>query len=574
MTALVPRLLPLSGVAVGEGSDQFVAVTGEPWLELLGFELRRLRGRMIEIVYRASLLDQPARPLIRFFLDDGSRVDRIAAAPIAGAGIWVGRMPAGTCRVAISPTGRAGLFGFRLEGMRARSWLGLLLEGAERRPRQTRSALLTKLIGWAPESDNNLAWAIGAFDLQAFSGWSKRRLRPPEPDGLDRPRDEAEPSPSMVLLMPIGEGYTRTVASLREQLHADWELLLIDGRPTGGDRRIVPTDQAQASERLAALPPRSLVGRLSPGDMLPPHALAFLAEQRRREPAARLFYGDEIAHHRLALKPGWSPRLMAALPYLGSAAFVAVGGWSGEERRAFVDRGALPHHLLDDAGQLLALRRVILQTDRPLPVPAVAAVMRTGDPRDDQPAARAAIIIPTCDQPALLRRVVGSIRARTAPDGYRLIIIDNGEADGPGRDLLVDLARADDVTVLRRTDAFNFSGFCNDAVAACDEHLLVFLNDDMEVLSEGWLRRLARLACKPDVGAVGAKLTYPDGRLQHVGVLVGMGGSAGHLGALAPGDDPGWLGRNGVPHEVSAVTGACLAVGRDKFLAVGGFDAV
>ena len=104
--------------------------------------------------------------------------------------------------------------------------------------------------------------------------------------------------------------------------------------------------------------------------------------------------------------------------------------------------------------------------------------------------------------------------------------------------------------------------------------MLVFLNDDMEVLSDGWLDRLVGPSpWNPSVGAVGARLTYPDGRLQHVGVLAGMGGSAGHFGAPAPGDDPGWAGRNKVTHEVSAVTGACLAVAREKFAAVGGFDA-
>ena len=127
--------------------------------------------------------------------------------------------------------------------------------------------------------------------------------------------------------------------------------------------------------------------------------------------------------------------------------------------------------------------------------------------------------------------------------------------------------------LLRRPGPFTFSGYCNEAVAFGEEKLLVFLNDDTAVLSEDWLERLAESAFDEGIGAVGAKLTFPDGRLQHVGVLVGMGGSAGHLGAMAPGDDPGWLGRNGVVHEVSAVTGACLAVARDKFLAVGGFDA-
>ena len=135
------------------------------------------------------------------------------------------------------------------------------------------------------------------------------------------------------------------------------------------------------------------------------------------------------------------------------------------------------------------------------------------------------------------------------------------------------LARDADVLLIEYPGPFNFSAMCNEAAAAARGDVLVFLNDDMEVLSDDWLERLVAHARDGATGAVGARLTYPDGRLQHIGVLVGMGESAGHFGALAAGDDPGWAGRNLAVHEVSAVTGACLAIAREKFEAVGGFDA-
>jgi GT2 family glycosyltransferase len=103
--------------------------------------------------------------------------------------------------------------------------------------------------------------------------------------------------------------------------------------------------------------------------------------------------------------------------------------------------------------------------------------------------------------------------------------------------------------------------------------VLVFLNNDTEVLAEDWLGRLVVTSLLPDVGAVGGMLLYPDGRIQHAGVVLGMGNAAGHFGAGAAATDPGWQGRNEVLHEVSAVTGACLAVARRKFMLVGGFDA-
>jgi GT2 family glycosyltransferase len=100
----------------------------------------------------------------------------------------------------------------------------------------------------------------------------------------------------------------------------------------------------------------------------------------------------------------------------------------------------------------------------------------------------------------------------------------------------------------------------------------VFLNDDTSVRSADWLTRLSLAAARPEIGAVGAKLLYPDGLVQHSGVSLGIGETAGHFGAGAPEADPGWAGHHSVLHEVSAVTGACLAVERRRFDAVGGFD--
>ncbi len=564
-------LSPLSDVSVR--GDDLVATAGEPWLELHGVDLAALRGRFVELTFRASLLDQPARPVIRFTLDDGSWTDRICAAAIAGAGIWIGRVPPATRRIALSPTNQLGVFGFEVEAIRRRRWPRLLLVGVVRRFRQTRSSMLTRLIGWKPESDNNLAWATGAIDFAAYRGWLARRRRPIEAGVLDRPRHDWSAAAPIVLVLGATDRrqLRRTLAALHAQLFTNWRVVVIGavgGAGGGHDPRLTTSDLAGAVELLGSLTAATLVGLLEPGDTLPPHALAFLAEQRHLHPLVRLFYGDEVAAGRPVLKPGWSPRLMAARPYLGRAVFVgATRDWSWDERRAFLAEAALPARLVSAADAIRPLRRILVKTrgvtSAPARAPAVARVA----------AGRAAIIIPTCDQPALLRRVVASIRRKSPPTPYRMVIVDNGHAGGVARRMVDELAGNGDVLLLRRPDSFNFSGFCNDAAAACDEDLLVFLNDDMEVLSDDWLNRLAGHASDPRIGAVGAKLTFPDGRLQHVGVLVGMGGSAGHLGAMARGDDPGWLGRNTVVHEVSAVTGACLAVSREKFLAVGGFDA-
>jgi GT2 family glycosyltransferase len=115
---------------------------------------------------------------------------------------------------------------------------------------------------------------------------------------------------------------------------------------------------------------------------------------------------------------------------------------------------------------------------------------------------------------------------------------------------------------------------CNAAAEAARAATLAFLNNDVEALSLDWLDRLLAWARLPSVGAVGAKLLFPDGRVQHAGVVVGVDGHATHFERFRRADSSDYFGRDDAPHEVAAVTGACLVVEKAKFDAVGGFDAV
>ncbi|PKP62855.1 MAG: glycosyl transferase, partial [Alphaproteobacteria bacterium HGW-Alphaproteobacteria-9] len=113
----------------------------------------------------------------------------------------------------------------------------------------------------------------------------------------------------------------------------------------------------------------------------------------------------------------------------------------------------------------------------------------------------------------------------------------------------------------------------NRAVQQASGALLCFLNNDIEIEETGWLVAMARQAVRPDVGAVGAQLLYPDGRIQHAGVVIGIGGAAAHAHRLLKPDEEGYFHRHALPQFVSAVTAACMVVDRTKFDAVGGFDA-
>lgn len=568
---------PESGVDQQDG--RFIATGAEPWLAANGLGIDALAGRFLELTYRASWWDEPVRPVFRFWQDDGRFIDRIAAGPIAGAGVWTGRVPPDARRLSISPTCRPGSFDFVLEAARTRRWPALLYEGFRSNPKATRSAILTRLIGWKPESDVNLAWATAATPLACHDAWRARRERAVDLAGLDRPRfpwDKAAPVHVIVTGADDAEALARTVASLEAQLFSSWRATLVGGTPRESrDSRATSASFDTTLTTLGEDDASTLTGVVMAGDRLVPQALAYLAEQARRHPTARLFYGDERQHFdgrtRPYLKPGWSPRLEASRPYVGRSAFVrGMAAWSALDARRYLLSQSLPVRFIEALAphEVMPLRRVLVETATRSPAAA------TVDTRPATPAEKTSIIVPTRDHPALLRRVIASIRARSRPGSYEVVIVDNGSVTPEAKALLADLRQTPDVRVLEQPGPFNFSLMCNEAVAASSGAVLLFLNDDTEVLSAGWLDRLSAYAMTPTIGAVSARLTYPDGRLQHVGVLVGMGESAGHFGALAPGDDPGWSGRNAVPHEVSAVTGACLAVAREKFEAVGGFDAL
>ncbi len=558
--------------ALALGRDEFLATSDEPWLELVSPAVRDLAGTLVTVTYRASAWDAPARPLLRFLRHESILSEAIAPAPLEALACWTGRVPSGTTQIHVSPTNHPGRFGFRIDAIRRRAWPALLVDGYRRAPGPTRSAVLTKLIGWWPESDHNLAWAIGSHPLETFTTWAQRRTRPLESDGLDRPRvgwGEAA-SIRVVVLAASGDAAAleRTLDSLRAQAFAGWQAL-VTGAPiprTDRDPRIIYADRGSRTTA-TVLSDGAWFGVIPAGATLTPEALAIVVERRAREPNALLAYGDEIAGEQPVLKPGWSPRLAAAWPYLGHAVFAAPSRFTPAELDEIIEGGfwRVPPGVTP-----IALRRILLTSPVAMAPLRPGAVSFVPTPRT----ARAAIIVLTRDHPALLTRLLASIRVRTKPATYRLVIVDNGDAEGAAAAVLAELATSTNVEVLPRPGPFNFSALCNEAAASCEEQVLVFLNDDMEVLSNGWLDRLVGFALEPSVGAVGARLTYPDGRLQHVGVLAGMGGSAGHFGAPAPGDDPGWAGRNMALHEVSAVTGACLAVARAKFEAVGGFDAV
>jgi GT2 family glycosyltransferase len=171
--------------------------------------------------------------------------------------------------------------------------------------------------------------------------------------------------------------------------------------------------------------------------------------------------------------------------------------------------------------------------------------------------------------------LVETLRATAAaPEGFRIVIVDNGSREQETRRVLAELKAKECARILRLDEPFNWSRLNNRAVEAVDSPLLVFANDDMRMLSEKWDEHVRGLLERPEIGAIGARLLYEDDTVQHAGVLFGWNGSVIHDGLCASSTDPGPASRWQVSRAVGAVTGAFLATRRDVFLAHHGYDEV
>lgn len=182
------------------------------------------------------------------------------------------------------------------------------------------------------------------------------------------------------------------------------------------------------------------------------------------------------------------------------------------------------------------------------------------------------VVVPTRDAAALLRASVGTLLEKTAYPHFELIIVDNGSVLPETFAYLKEVAKDPRVRVLRDDRPFNFSALNNRAATAARGSILAFINNDVEAIHGDWLEEMVSHAVRPDIGCVGAKLLYPDDRVQHAGVITGVGGVAGHAHKYLHKDDPGYFGRAALTHNLSAVTAACLLVRRSVFDEVGGLD--
>lgn len=449
----------------------------------------------------------------------------------------------------------------------------------------------------------------------AYADWLARH----EPTGADLDRQRGQrfarmPRLTLLLLLSgrrvpyLGE----TLTSLAAQTYAPWELHVAVEPTVGSRARRLLRDHADRDRRIQVLAVTGsglaeslartegeFVAFLAAGDTLAPGALHAVARAVNDHPDADLIYSDEDCldaagqRCRPHFKPDWSPDTLRSHDYVGRLAVI---------RRPLVDPGAAGAALEYDchlrAGE--RARRVVhlpqIHYHRRLGAAALpeaagcaallAHVRRGGidgevvaGPRPGTFQVRrvlprrplVSILIPTRDQQPVLARCLESIR-RSTYDDYEILVVENGSGDPATFAYYRQLGGWPRVRLLTHPGPFNYSAVNNHAARAARGEVLLLLNNDTEVLTADWLERLLEHALRPEVGAVGAKLYYPDGTIQHAGVILGIGGVAGHSHRFLPRQAPGHGARVWTTQNLSAVTGACLMLRKQLYDDLGGMD--
>lgn len=526
MTGQGPGLTPLTNVKAASGGWE--ATGPNPWLRC---DVPPSDGRWVRFVYSTGLGDPLSRAALRFV---GRRQiqDELLPAAMLGRAVWIGRLPDDVREIWISPVLGRGRFSFRIDRWDIMSAARALTFFGSPGLGRAGKYVWGRLRRWDRFARLQARRALGATPLDRYENWRTVRVRAFEPD-FDAPESE-----TARLRFRIAPADAASAAALAQEFARQTSPFWSAGTDDLGD------DDFVVPWRL--------------GDHLEPHALLALAAAIRREPDLDALYADEdtidAGGVRTAprLKPDWSP-LFSLSGYAGEplalrgTAFKAGGFDTGTARVAHV-------------------RRVLTTRAAPTPIAPAPAPGPISAQRS------ASIIIPTRDRLDLLQPCVESLYRHAAGADFELIVVDNGSAAADALAFLDRLSRESERRVVRRPGPFNFSALCNAGAREARNPFLLFLNNDVEALGPDWLGRMLEFAARASVGAVGAKLLYPDGRLQHGGVVLGLDGFAGHVQRGVGAEDPGYLGALAWPREVTAVTGACLAVEASKFFAVEGFN--
>ncbi|MGG6554812.1 UNVERIFIED_CONTAM: glycosyltransferase family 2 protein [Blautia caecimuris] len=181
------------------------------------------------------------------------------------------------------------------------------------------------------------------------------------------------------------------------------------------------------------------------------------------------------------------------------------------------------------------------------------------------------VIIPNKDEKETLKACIDSIREKTEYPNYEIIIVENNSTTDEIFQYYKELSQDPRIRLLRWKKEFNYSAINNYGVRHANGEYLMFLNNDVTVITPGWIKELLGVCQRPEVGAAGVKLIYPDNTIQHAGCVIGLGGIAGHMFVDMPANRTGYLHKASILQDMSAVTAACMMMKRTAFEEAGGF---
>ena len=426
--------------------------------------------------------------------------------------------------------------------------------------------------------------------------------------------------------------FRECVLSVLDQTYQRWELCLCDDGSEDPALTAAMTEFATIDPRIKSLALEANGGisaatnraleaaggefivLLDHDDLLTPDALAEIAAVVRSDDVVDVIYSDEDKIdesdrvNQPYFKPDWDPDLLLSYPYLGHVTAIRhelltrIGGFrsefdgsqdfdvmlrSTEVARRVVHIPKVLYHwrivagsaagdpeakpwayaasrrALEDAVQRRGIRGEVVSG------PFLGAYHVR---RSIQNSPSVTVVIPYRDQAAMTVACLESLERSPGHPIDKVILVDNGSTEPETRALRRALEHRPRTLVLDMPGEFNWSAINNAAVAQCDTDMVLVLTNDIEAVSEDWLHAMVEQAQRPEVGAVGARLVYPDGKVQHAGVVLGVGGIGMHLFSGLDGQSIGYFGWDRIVRSYSALSAACLLVRRDVFDQVGGFD--
>ena len=422
------------------------------------------------------------------------------------------------------------------------------------------------------------------------------------------------------------------IDSVRSQTYPNWELCLGDGSEGDDELVAVLKEYAAQDERIKyqvleknlgiagntngalALATGDFVGLLDHDDLLPPNALFEIVRALNEDDYDVLYTdedkvtGDQLEHDDPNFKPDFNPDLLRSQNYITHFFVVrksivdAVGGFrsefDGSQDYDFIFRCTeqakkikhipkiLYHWRVHSASTasgvsakpytLAAARRAIaahlerVGLEGKVQNSSTPSTYRVRYTIQGQPLI--SILIPTCDHWETLKRCLNSILKRSTYHNYEIILIENNSKDPATFDYYRTLEKESRIRLVRWEGPFNYSAINNFGFQYAKGEYVLLLNNDVEIITPDWLQEMLMFAQRDDVGGVGAMLYYPSNKIQHAGVILGIGGVAGHAHKYFPKGDYGFMSRATVAQDLSAVTAACMMMPRRVFEQVHGLD--